>query len=110
MRRPAEKRVRETSDQNDDMPSPKRTRSATPKRAGSDLQVEPDMSQYADLMATLENELQKENPKGKRVRRAMKDTFAGRRKWIQDSCPPVSDIIDKFPLLKESKYVSCTHL
>ena len=109
MRRPAEKRPREPEDHPDDSEDhqPPAKKGPSPKnRAGSDQQLEPDMKEYTDQMEVLEAELQKDKPKSKRLRKAMNDTFAGRRQWIQDSCPPVSDILAKFSLLKKSKYVS----
>lgn len=36
----------------------------------------------------------------------MKATFNLRRKWILDSAPLVTDILLRFPFLKEKKYVS----
>ena len=36
----------------------------------------------------------------------MKDTFALRRQWIIAEAPQVSTVLQKFPALKTSKYVS----
>ena len=35
----------------------------------------------------------------------MEETAALRRKWIIEECPPVKDVFDKFPCLKEPKMV-----
>ena len=40
----------------------------------------------------------------------MKDTFAGRRAWIKDSSPSVTEILLKFPCLNTPGRVStCMH-
>ena len=33
----------------------------------------------------------------------------GRRQWILDDCPSVHDVLDKFPSLKKTKYVTLHH-
>ena len=103
MRRPAEKRPRNPSDFKENTP-PQKRHQTTPQSAGSDLHPEADINEYDESVKQLECELQKETPKQKIVRRAMRNTFAGRHKWIQESCPPVHDVLTKFPLLKSSDY------
>lgn len=56
-------------------------------------------------MQELEKELQKEKPNKKYVKEAMKTTYKARRKWILEECPPVSAIMDKYPVLKKQAYV-----
>jgi len=51
-------------------------------------------------------ELKKSNPSSKVLRHVMKDTFKLRREWILTEAPPVSCVLQKFPALKTSKYVS----
>ena len=54
----------------------------------------------------LETELQKKNPNKSFVKKAMDTTFLQRRKWIEEECPPVQEILIKYPIFKKSKYVS----
>lgn len=54
----------------------------------------------------LEAELQKKSPDKKFVKKAMDTTFPQRRRWIQEECPSVQDILFKYPIFKNSKYVS----
>ena len=51
-------------------------------------------------------EWKKPHPSSKVIRKVMKDTFALRRKWIIAEAPQVSTVLQKFPALKTSKYVS----
>lgn len=54
----------------------------------------------------LEAELKKKNPDKKYIKKAMETTFLQRRKWIQEECPSVKEILSKYPLFRKSKYVS----
>jgi hypothetical protein len=51
-------------------------------------------------------EWMKPHPSSKVIRKVMKDTFALRRQWILTESPPVGIVLQKFPPLKTSKYVS----
>ena len=51
-------------------------------------------------------EWKKPHPSSKVIRKVMKDTFALRRQWIIAEAPQVSTVLQKFPALKTSKYVS----
>ena len=57
-------------------------------------------------MDQLEAELQKTNPDKKFVKKAMDTTFLQRRRWIQEECPSVQEILLKYPIFKKSKEVS----
>ena len=53
----------------------------------------------------LDAELQK-NPNKKFVKKAMDTIFLQRRRWIQEECPSLQDILFKYPIFKNAKYVS----
>ena len=57
-------------------------------------------------MEKLEQTLQEDRPNRRYVKQAMKTTYRARRKWILEDCPPVSDALRRFPVLKTTKYVS----
>ncbi len=62
---------------------------------------------YDDNMKKLHAELQSANPSRKVVRRLMKAMFPQRRAWITaEDSPTVPVILEQFPCLKRSKYVS----
>ena len=64
------------------------------------------MDEYSLGVEKLNSKLQKGKPKRKRLRKTMKETFPGRRKWIREICLSIQDILSNFPLLKKSEYVS----
>ena len=61
---------------------------------------------YEEDLLLLQSEIAKAHPKRKVIRKLMKTTFMGRRKWILSDRPVVSEILDCFPQLKKVKYVS----
>ena len=105
MRRPIEKRQREKNDcDKENSPPTKKSRS---ERAGNDIPLEDHSEQdYEVNLAKLNEELEKDRPSGKAVRRLMKDTFAGRRQWIRKEQPAIVDVLEKFPSLSKTKHVS----
>ena len=62
---------------------------------------------YTGNLMLIHKELEKEKPCKKEIRSLMLKTFAGRREWIQNECPPVSEILNLFPSLSSAKYVGC---
>ena len=58
-----------------------------------------------DELQKLDAELQK-NPNKKFVKKAMDTIFLQRRRWIQEECPSLQDILFKYPIFKNAKYVS----
>ena len=50
--------------------------------------------------------LQEENPDKRYIKKAMNNTYQARRKWILEKCPPVSEILEKFPVFTSTKHVS----
>lgn len=55
----------------------------------------------------LEAELQKNDPDKKFVKKALETTFLQRRRWIQEECPSVQEILSKYPIFKNlNMYVS----
>ena len=70
----------------------------------NDVAVEVSENQIGE-MQKLEEELQKEKPDKKYVKNAMKTTYQARRKWVLEECPPMSAIMDKYPVLTKQAYV-----
>ena len=68
-------------------------------------QLDPSDNELAN-MEELVSVLQEENPDKRYVKKAMKNTYQARRKWILDKCPPVSEILEKFPVFTSTKHVS----
>ena len=100
-----EKRHRDTD--KSDLPASKRICPSSSKhgRFDSDKILDTDMDDYNTNLCILDEELLKDHPKHKVLRRLMASTFLGRRKWVLQACPPVQERLIKFPLLKKSKYV-----
>ena len=87
------------------LPIPKRQCSA------EERDEECDEETYKESITKINEELEKEKPKRKKLKALMSSTFAGRRHWITTNRPLVPEIIQTFPLLKTPKYVSqCIHL
>ena len=115
MRRPAEtttskKRTQEdtpscsSSEATDDgtcTPSAKR-------KCTNHCNLDPSDDEVGD-MEKLEQTLQEDRPNRKYVKQAMKTTYRARRKWILEDCPPVSETLRRFPILKTTKYVRILH-
>lgn len=62
-------------------------------------------SNAQEEMERLEAELQKESPDKKFVKKALESTFPQRRNWIEEDCPLVGEILQKYPIFKKSRYV-----
>jgi len=54
----------------------------------------------------LEKSVQDDTISRKEIKKAMKETFKARRKLILETSPPVDEILEKFPILKEPKLVN----
>lgn len=110
MRRPLSqvKRRREESGEGEEhetvQPQQKSAKSSQQKSTKDIQTLDED---YENQVEKLQAELQLETPSRKRIKRLMKSTFTQRRAWItaKDS-PTVQTILERFPCLKESKYVS----
>ncbi len=61
---------------------------------------------YEEMTAQGVSEALKEKPSTKIVRRVMRNTYPRRRKWILEESPTVASVLESFPALKTSKYVS----
>ena len=87
----------------------------------TDSAPQEDTTTYDDDLQKLKEESDKPKPSTKVLKELMKSTFegiyyfqscycilysAGRRKWILEYSPSVSDIIAVFPVLKRSRHVS----
>ena len=68
-------------------------------------QLDPSNNELAN-MEELVSILQEENSDKRYVKKAMKNTYQARRKWILEKCPPVSEILEKFPVVTSTKHVS----
>ena len=73
--------------------------------------VVPDMTEeavinYDVLVRELAEEERKDNPKNSKIKKLMKKTFDGRRKWINDDMPSVIEVVELFPSFKISSWVS----
>ena len=72
--------------------------------------VDLDKSKYEEHVLQLKQEADKNHFNTSKVKKLMKDTFAGRRAWIKDSSPSVTEILLKFPCLNTPGRVStCMH-
>lgn len=67
---------------------------------------EEQMQEYGKETERLAQECAKEKLKKKRVRRLMEATHLGQRAWVENDLPRVSEVLEKFPPLKQPKYVS----
>lgn len=65
-----------------------------------------DVGDYESNVQCLTDELAKDKPSRKTIRKLMKETFAGRRHWVLADVPAVAEIIKVFPPIKRVKYVS----
>lgn len=71
------------------------------------LLTEGESSAYESNVLLLSEEHAKEQPSLARIKRLMKETFGGRRKWILTDLPQVHSVLEIFPALKNSNRVSC---
>ena len=116
MRRPG-KRIQDDADKENQptqptQPPPKKTPSNT--RAGSIVEAhtdeDSDTDSYEEKVQKLQTELASGKPSRKVIRRLMRATHTKRRAWIlSKDAPCVATVIEVFPCLKTSKYVSATH-
>lgn len=60
--------------------------------------------------AKLSHEWAKPKPKRKIVRQCLSATLKDRQEWIQESCPVVCDVLEKYPMLKKGRWVSVKSL
>ena len=61
---------------------------------------------YTDNLMLLHKELEKEKPCKKLMHSLMVHTFQGRRAWIDGEGAPVVEILNRFPPLESTRYVS----
>ena len=54
----------------------------------------------------LENALKKDDYDKGFVKKAMKTTYQARRTWLLQECPLVQEVLEKFPVLNNKKYVN----
>jgi len=95
----ARKEIESTESLNEgtSLPSAKRKRT-------EHYQLDPSDDELAS-MEELQNALQEETPDKKYIKKAMKNTYRARRKWMLEKCPSVSEVLQKFSVLKTTKQV-----
>lgn len=76
------------------------------KRKCTKARQTPPPQNEISTMQQLEEALQQTNPNKRFIKKAMKETFSTRRKWILQETPSLSSILEKFPILKTQKFVS----
>ena len=71
-----------------------------------------DSNCYEDKLRKLSEELEKDTPRNKKIKSLMRATFDGRRQWVLQDAPGVSEVLQVFPPLKKSSRVShpCFHV
>ena len=72
----------------------------------SEVLSEEEGTSYGKNLADLTAEHSKPNPSTAKIKKLMKSTFAGRRAWILNDTPTVSEVTSVFPSLKLSSWVS----
>ena len=55
---------------------------------------------------SLQEETEKAKPNPQKLKELMARTLPNRVEWIRSECPPLSAILEKYPLLKKASYVS----
>ena len=54
----------------------------------------------------LEKALQDDNTSKRYIKKTMEATYSSRRQWMLSETPSISEILEKYPILKSQKYVS----
>ena len=93
-------RERESESEEETTLAPKRA------RGGKVIMTDEEIQEYEEKTERLAQECAKEKPKKKRVKRLMEATHVGRRAWVENELPSVSEVLEKFPPLKQPKHVS----
>jgi len=110
MRRPSEagrKRRSSELDKSSESTSSECTNESTSaKRKRSMPRHTPPPEDEEITLIDLENALQVEDFDKGFIKRAMKITYLARRTWLLQECPPVQEVLEKFPVLKTKKYVN----
>ena len=97
-------RERESESEEETTLAPKRA------RGGKVIMTDEEVNDYEERSERLAQEYAKEKPKKKRVKRLMEATHLGRRAWVENELPRVSEVLEKFPPLKQPKHVSHSFL
>ena len=103
MRRPSKKEKRhreEDAAEEEEDSAPKRPRSVHQPMTPEDNEV------YEEHIEELHEEVTKDKPNRKQVKRLMRATYTGRRRWVENDLPRVAVVLEKFPPLREPKHVS----
>ena len=107
MRRPAvsgNKRARKENNESTEILEEGASLPSAKRKCTEHNQLDPSDNELAN-MEKLEAVLQEEIPDKKYVKKAMKNIYQARRKWILDKYPPVYEVLEKFPVLKTTKHV-----
>ena len=90
-------RERESESEEETTLAPKRA------RGGKVILTDEEIKEKTERLA---QECAKEKPPKKRVKCLMEATHLGRRAWVENELPRVSEVLEKFPPLKQPKHVS----
>lgn len=88
-------------------PPPKRMKKSA-NHGSEPTRCEMDADSYVRHVRQLEKEEPKTITNRSAIKSLMKETSSNRRKWIVLDRPPVSEILQVFPSLKEYDYVNCS--
>ena len=102
MRRPSKKEKRhreEDAAEEEEDSAPKRPRRVHQLMTPEDNEV------YEEHIEELHEEVAKDKPNRKQVKRLMRATYTGRRRWVENDLPRVAVVLEKFPPLREPKHV-----
>ncbi len=70
-------------------------------------EINDDMNvKYGKVVDELETEEKREEPRNGKIKKMMKQSFAGRRRWIVEDVPTVLDVLEVFPSFKKAETVS----
>ena len=93
-------RERESESEEETTLAPKRA------RGGKVILTDEEVTEYEEKTERLAQECAKEKPPKKTVKRLMEATHLGWQAWVENDLPRVSEVLEKFPPLKQLKHVS----
>ena len=68
--------------------------------------VEITEEEYESAVLLMKEEMKKKKKNSKELCKLMEDTYQRRQQWIQSEQPPVQEILEVYPALKQNKVVS----
>lgn len=67
-------------------------------------------SEYTSAIEELCLEMALPKPRPKKIKQHLLNTFSNRRRWITESFPPVSEVLNKYPCFREQRWVSFSNV